>query len=38
MAIDNAGHSAGREITPDQNQRLGEVLKMIGGDAVAAGA
>jgi hypothetical protein len=23
---DNAGHGAGREITPEQNERLGQVL------------
>lgn len=26
LAVDNAGHSAGREITPEQNLRLGEIL------------
>ena len=30
--IDNAGHSAGREITPEQNLRLGEILKMRRGE------
>lgn len=29
LAIGNAGHSAGREITPEQNQRLGEILGVI---------
>jgi hypothetical protein len=29
LAIGNAGHSAGREITPEQNQRLGEILELI---------
>ena len=28
LAIGNAGHSAGREITPEQNMRLGEILKV----------
>lgn len=38
LAIDNAGHSAGREITPEQNARLGEILATIGvvGPALAA--
>nr|MBP8238302.1 hypothetical protein [Pseudomonas sp.] len=26
IAEDNAGHSAGREITPEQNEALGKVL------------
>ncbi|WP_228720053.1 putative virulence factor [Methylococcus geothermalis] len=30
LAIDNAGHSAGREITPEQNLRLGEILATLG--------
>ncbi len=30
LAIGNAGHSAGREITPEQNVRLGEILELIG--------
>ncbi|MDD2769586.1 MAG: putative virulence factor [Methylococcus sp.] len=30
LAIDNAGHSAGREITPEQNLRLGEILAALG--------
>jgi hypothetical protein len=29
LAVGNAGHSAGREITPEQNQRLGEILSQI---------
>jgi hypothetical protein len=29
LAVGNAGHSAGREITPEQNQRLGEILGQI---------
>lgn len=33
LAIGNAGHSAGREITPEQNLRLGEILQMIRGGA-----
>jgi hypothetical protein len=36
LAIDNAGHSAGREITPAQNQRLGEILAIIRGTRSAA--
>lgn len=31
LAVDNAGHAAGSEITPDQNERLGRVLSTIGG-------
>lgn len=38
LALGNAGHSAGREITPAQNAALGEILAVIkGGAAVAAG-
>ena len=33
LAVGNAGHSAGREITPEQNQRLGEILASIRGAA-----
>ncbi|MFO1127652.1 MAG: putative virulence factor [Rhodospirillales bacterium] len=33
LAVGNAGHSAGREVTPDQNQRLGEILTLINGTA-----
>lgn len=36
LAIDNAGHSAGREITPEQNDRLGAILTRIRGDGAAA--
>lgn len=37
LAIDNAGHSAGREITPEQNERLGQILaQMKRGAAVSA--
>ena len=35
LTIGNAGHSAGREVTPEQNQRLGEILKVIRGAAAA---
>ena len=35
LAIDNAGHTAGREITPRQNQRLGEILAVISGQEMA---
>ncbi|MFO1153260.1 MAG: putative virulence factor [Rhodospirillales bacterium] len=39
LCVGNAGHSAGREITPEQNQRLGEILATIGGTAgVGVGA
>ena len=31
-AIGNAGHAAGSEITPEQNLRLGAILKQISGD------
>jgi hypothetical protein len=34
LAIGNAGHSAGREITPEQNQRLGAIFKVMRGGAV----
>ena len=39
LAVGNAGHSAGREITPEQNLRLGEILALIGlpGGTSAAG-
>ena len=30
LAVDNAGHSAGREITPEQNLRLGKILARLG--------
>jgi hypothetical protein len=33
LAVDNAGHSAGREISPEQNRRLGEILALIRGGA-----
>jgi hypothetical protein len=29
LAVDNAGHSAGREITPQQNEALGRVLDIL---------
>ena len=42
LAIDNAGYAAGREITPQQNQRLGEIIAVIagksGGGTVQPGA
>lgn len=31
LVVSNAGHSAGREITLEQNQRLGEILALISG-------
>ena len=34
LAIGNAGHSAKREITPEQNKRLGDILAVIRGDAI----
>ncbi|MCB1789361.1 MAG: putative virulence factor [Gammaproteobacteria bacterium] len=37
LAVDNAGHSAGREITPEQNERLGTILaQMKRGAAISA--
>lgn len=30
LAIDNAGHAAGRDISPQQNARLGEIIGIIG--------
>jgi hypothetical protein len=33
LAIGNAGHSAGREITPEQNQRLGAIFAVMRGGA-----
>ena len=33
LAIDNAGYAAGREITPQQNQRLGEIIAVIAGES-----
>lgn len=36
MAIGNAGHSAGREITPEQNLRLGTILADVRGQDPAA--
>ncbi|HOT81731.1 MAG TPA: virulence factor SrfC family protein, partial [Candidatus Defluviicoccus seviourii] len=38
LAIGNAGHSAGREITPEQNMRLGEILKVFRDGPGAAAA
>lgn len=35
LAIDNAGHTAGRDITPQQNQRLGEIFNIIAGREMA---
>ena len=31
LAINNAGHAAGRDISPEQNARLGEILLKIDG-------
>ena len=31
LAIDNAGHTAGRDISPQQNTRLGEIIEAIRG-------
>jgi len=36
LAIGNAGHSAGSEITPEQNKELGDILSSISGAAGAA--
>ena len=33
LAIGNAGHSAGREISPEQNALLGQILDQIDGDS-----
>jgi len=38
LAVDNAGHSAGREITPEQNERLGRILEQIQHGAALSGA
>ncbi len=39
LTIGNVGHSAGREITPEQNERLGHILNVVrGASAVAAPA
>lgn len=38
LAIDNAGHSAGREITPAQNEALGRILASIRGTGGSAAA
>lgn len=35
MAIDNVGHTAGRDISPEQNERLGAILNKVRGQAVA---
>ena len=32
-AINNAGHAAGSEISPEQNDRLGQILRLISGGA-----
>lgn len=31
LAVDNIGHSSGRDITPDQNYRLGQIIAQIQG-------
>jgi hypothetical protein len=36
LAVDNAGHAAGRDISPEQNARLGEILGRIAGEGAAA--
>jgi hypothetical protein len=36
LAVGNAGHSAGREIAPAENERLGEILAAIQGQAALA--
>lgn len=37
LAVDNAGHSAGREISPEQNERLGQILAQMKRGAAIAG-
>jgi hypothetical protein len=37
LAIGNAGHSTGQEISAEQNARLGAILARIGGTAGAEG-
>ena len=36
LAIANAGHAAGRDISPEQNARLGQILERIAGVIPAA--
>ena len=36
MAVGNAGHSAGREISPEQNQWLGKILALMHGEGSGA--
>ncbi len=36
LAVANAGHAAGRDVTPDQNARLGQILERIAGGIPAA--
>jgi len=38
LAVGNAGHSAGREITPEQNRQLGAVLARVRGQVAPGGA
>ena len=38
LATGNAGHSAGSEITPEQNKELGDILSSISGIGGAAAA
>ncbi len=38
LVVGNAGHSAGRDITPEQNERLGEVLAAFSGSGQSASA
>jgi hypothetical protein len=33
LAIANAGHAAGRDISPEQNARLGQILDLVAGKA-----
>ncbi|WP_373509181.1 virulence factor SrfC family protein, partial [Thiocapsa sp.] len=33
LAIANAGHAAGRDISPEQNARLGQILNLVAGKA-----
>lgn len=36
LAVANAGHAAGREISPEQNARLGRILALIAGESPAS--
>jgi hypothetical protein len=36
VAIANAGHAAGRDISPEQNARLGQILALVAGRSIDA--